>query len=203
MHLLDGNTAISHAPKPSQHMLLESKLGPVERHLRESSCDDQMSHVSQRLDRPRVYLHILYSWVYQHVSLCPKLNRFWLTAERAWSCRRRGGSRDRSLSSLVMQQHKHAQSCAWWGGWASLNYPVPSFSIQLKVLDDPDTTAFRGNEFWCSRSLCFFVSPLYIPHCIFSTPTGCQSTWQHSVDLIPLRFRCLHFSSAYSLTWAT
>lgn len=120
------------------------KLGPLVCRLREPSCGAQMLHVTQRRDRPRVYLYILCSWVYQHVSLCLKLNRFWLIV---WSCCRRGESRDRSLSSLVMQQYKHAQSCGrWGGGWASLHYPVPSFSIQLKLLDDPDTTAFRRKE---------------------------------------------------------
>lgn len=211
VRLFDSNTAISHAPKPSRHMLLESKLGPAARRLRELSCGAQMSHVTQRRDRPRVYLYILCSWVYQHVSLCPKLNRFWLTGERAWSCRRRGRSRDCPLSSLLSQQCKHARSRGQWG-WASPHYPVASFSIQLKVPGDQNTTAFRRNEFWCLRSLLFIfvvvVSPLFIPHCIFSTPTGCQSSWQHSVDPPPpLRFRRLHLSSAhveaFSLAWAT
>lgn len=109
-HLLDGNTAIYHAIKPSQHILPESRLAPAARRLRESACGAQLSHVTQRRDRARVYLYILCSWVYQHVSLCPKLNRIWLTGERARSCHKRGGSRDCS-PSFVMQQHKHAQSC--------------------------------------------------------------------------------------------
>lgn len=153
----------------SKHMLPESKMGPAARCLHESSCGAQMWQVTQRRDRPRIYLYILCSWVYQHVSLCPKLNKFWLRGERVWSCRRRGGSRDRLLSSLVMQQHKCSQSCGQWGGgWASRHYPVPSFSIQLKVLDNLDTTAFRRNELLCSCSLffvCFFLliySSLYL-----------------------------------------
>lgn len=54
----------------------------------------------------------------------------------------------------LLPPHAATQTRGRWG-WASLHYPVASFSIQLKVHGDPDTTAFRRNDFWCLRSLFF------------------------------------------------
>lgn len=115
----------------------------------------------------------------------------------------RGERPGRSLAFLSMQQHKHAQSCGRWvglerGGWVSLHYPFPSFSIQLKVLDDPDTT-----EFWCSRRLfllLFCFSFIYSSLYFFSTHrlpvhfTGL--CWSHPPALLP---SSLQFSSCGSL----
>lgn len=100
--LLDGNTAISHAPKPSKRMLLESKLGPAAR------CAASVNHpVALRCHMSLIGVIarvFLCSWVYQHVSLCPKLNRFWLAGEPAWSCRRRGRkARPLARLPLVME----------------------------------------------------------------------------------------------------
>lgn len=121
----------------------------------------------------------------------------------------RGGRRGRSLASLVTQQHKHAQCGRWVGWWVgvgtgwggvrvSLHSPFPSFSIQLKVLDDPDTT-----EFWCSRRLflllfcfSFIYSSLYFlsTHQLPVHFTGL--CWSHPPALLP---SSLQFSSCGSL----
>lgn len=138
--------------KALQHILPESRLAPAARRLRESACGAQLSHVTQRRDRARVYLYILCSWVYQHVSLCPKLNRIWLTGERARSCHNRGGSRDCS-PSFVMQQHKHA--VLWTVGGAACMNQFPH-SLVISMCDckkNKKTNALIRNEFWYSGNL--------------------------------------------------
>lgn len=202
---LDGNTAISHAPKPSKCMLRELKLGPT------AQCTASVNHpvaLRCRMSLIGVIARVLLcSWVYQHVSLCPKLNRFWLAGEPAWSSLRKG-RKARPLARLPRHAATQTRTVLWtvggwvglkrgWG-WVSLHYPFPSFSIQLKVLDDPDTT-----EFWCSRRLSlllFCVSFIYSSLYFLSTHrlqvhfTGL--CWSHHPALLP---SSLQFSSCGSL----
>lgn len=155
--------------------------GPAARRLREWSCGAQLSHVTQRRDggmavalaRGRLSLHIVQLGVPACVTV-PEAEQS-LAQRRARAELSQEGRKPRPPLALLPQHaatQKRSLVDGVEGRGGAYTTQFPLFSFHVKVLSDQiqkELVLIFTRPF-------LYGSLLFIPHCISSPPTGCQST---------------------------